>query len=269
MPCWARSRPFEPALRGLLRTFGLRVGAISRGRLRARIRDPATGNPMFLAATEPMLRARASRRQELADLERRGRQPAQDDPVCHRLMSMPGIGAVPPGRGGSHPVHILEEGRALGRPDAPAQPVRRARRVGRDRPGAGDVTLRRALCQAATVMMHRGRATWLGTWAAQVARRRGRRRAMVALAQRIGLILLRMWRGGTVVRTAPPVTAHAAQAHGALSVARLTAGLRGPPGDAVPTMPWPELLPTDRRAPPMGSAGRNCIAKDPCWQPAR
>lgn len=42
---------------------------------------------------------------------------------------------------------------------------------------AGDVNLRRALCQAATVMMHRGRSTWLSTWAAQVTRRRGSRRA--------------------------------------------------------------------------------------------
>ncbi len=49
---------------------------------------------MLEAATEPMLRARASLRQELAGLERRVRQLAQDDPVCHRLMSMPGIGAV-------------------------------------------------------------------------------------------------------------------------------------------------------------------------------
>jgi transposase len=58
---------------------------------------------------------------------------------------------------------------------------------------AGDVNLRRALCQAATVMMHRGRSTWLRTWAAQLARRRGAKRAMVALARRIGVILHRMW----------------------------------------------------------------------------
>ena len=58
---------------------------------------------------------------------------------------------------------------------------------------AGDVNLRRALCQAATVMMHRGRSTWLRTWAAQVARRRGAKRAMVALAWRISVILHRMW----------------------------------------------------------------------------
>jgi len=57
---------------------------------------------------------------------------------------------------------------------------------------ACDVNLRRALCQAAPVMMHRGRSTWLRTRAAQVARRRGARRGMVALARRIGAILHRM-----------------------------------------------------------------------------
>ena len=58
---------------------------------------------------------------------------------------------------------------------------------------AGDINLRRALCQAATVMTHRGRATWLRTWAAQVARCRESKRAMVALARRMGVILHRMW----------------------------------------------------------------------------
>lgn len=58
---------------------------------------------------------------------------------------------------------------------------------------AGDVNLRSALCQAATVMMHRGRSTWLRKWAAQVARRRGAKRAMVALARRISVIFHRMW----------------------------------------------------------------------------
>ena len=66
---------------------------------------------------------------------------------------------------------------------------------------AGDVTLRRALCQVATVMMHRGRATWLRTWAAQLARRRGSKRAMVALARRISVILYRMWVDDTDFRS--------------------------------------------------------------------
>jgi transposase len=49
---------------------------------------------MLEAATEPILREWSSLRHELAGLERRVRQLAQDDTVCRRLMSMPGIGAV-------------------------------------------------------------------------------------------------------------------------------------------------------------------------------
>lgn len=187
----------EMSMRGLLRNFGLKVGAISRGRYEHRIRELAEGNPM--------LRVRASLRQELAGLERRVRQLAQDDPVCRRLMSMPGVGAVV----------------ALSYRSAVDDPSRftSSKKVGpwvgmtpsrnqsgeRDVSGgitkAGDVNLRRALCQAATVMMHRGRSTWLRTWAAQVARRRGAKRAMVALARRIGVILHRMWVDDTDFRS--------------------------------------------------------------------
>ena len=69
---------------------------------------------------------------------------------------------------------------------------------------AGDVKLRRALRQAATVMMNRGRSTWPRTWAAQIARSRGRRRAMAAVVLRIDLILHRMWIDGTFLRSEAP-----------------------------------------------------------------
>lgn len=81
----------EMSVRG---NFGLKVGSISRGRFEQRIRELAAGNPMLEAATEPMLRARLSLRQELAGLERHVRQLAQEDPACRRIMSMPGVGAV-------------------------------------------------------------------------------------------------------------------------------------------------------------------------------
>ena len=64
----------EMSLRGLLRNFGLKVGTISRGLFEHRIRELAAGNPMLVAATEPMLRARAALRRELAGLERHVRQ---------------------------------------------------------------------------------------------------------------------------------------------------------------------------------------------------
>ena len=84
----------EMSLRGLLRNFGLKAGVIFRGRFEQRIRKLTDGNAMLEAATAPMLRARTSLRNELAGPERRVRQLAQEDPVCHRLMSMPGVGAV-------------------------------------------------------------------------------------------------------------------------------------------------------------------------------
>lgn len=64
----------EMSLRGLLRSFGLKVGAISRGRFEARIRELAEDNLMLETATAPMLRVRACLRQELAGLEKRVRQ---------------------------------------------------------------------------------------------------------------------------------------------------------------------------------------------------
>jgi len=195
----------EMSLRCLPRNFGLKVGVISCGRFETRIRELADGNLMLEAAIEPMLRARASLRQELAGLEKHVRQFAGEGPVCHRLMSMPGIGAV-----------VALTFRAA--VDNPAR-FRFSKRIGpwvgltpsRSQSGerdvsegitkAGDVNLRRALCQAATVMMNRGRSTWLRTWGAQIAQRRGRKIAMVALARRIAVILHQIWVDGTTFQS--------------------------------------------------------------------
>lgn len=157
--------------------------------------------PARKTATAPILRARTCLRQELAGLEKRVRQLAQDDPVCHRLMTMPGVGAV-----------VALTFRAA--VDDPAR-FRSSKKVGpwvgltpsRNQSGerdvssgitkAGDLNLRRALCQAATVMMNRARSKWLRTWGAQFVQRRGRKVAMVALARRIAVILHRIWVDGT------------------------------------------------------------------------
>ena len=198
----------ELSLRGLLRNFGRKVGNISRGKFEVRIRELAEGNPMLEAATGPMLRARASLRQELAGLERRVRQLAQDDPVCRRLMSMPGIGAVvaltfrPSVDDPTRFTSSKKVGPWVGL--TPSRNQSGERDVSGGITKARDGPLRRALCQAATVMVHRGRSTWLRALAAQVARRRGAKRAMVALAPRIGVILHCMWVDDTDFR--PDIT---------------------------------------------------------------
>ncbi len=84
----------EMSLRGLLRSFGLKVGAIPRRRYDMRVRELVAANAMLEAATTPMLKSRAALRQELASLEREVRGLAKDDPVCRLLMIMPLLGTL-------------------------------------------------------------------------------------------------------------------------------------------------------------------------------
>ena len=60
----------EISLRGVLRNFGLKLGRVSKGRYEARVRELVAGNAMLEAAAEPILRARADLRRELAGLEK-------------------------------------------------------------------------------------------------------------------------------------------------------------------------------------------------------
>ena len=69
---------------------------------------------------------------------------------------------------------------------------------------AGDARARVALFEAAHVMMTRV-ARWfpLKAWAMRVAARRGAKRAKVALARRLAVILHRMWVDGTDFQAQP------------------------------------------------------------------
>ena len=191
----------ELSLRGVLRNFGLKLGRVSKGCWEARVRELIAGNALLEAAAEPILRARAGLRRELAGLEKLVRHLAIDDPVCRLLMTMPGVG----------PVIALTFKAAI---DDPGR-FRRSKDVGpwvgltpgRDQSGernivgaitkAGDAGLRTALYQAATVMLNRARPNWLKAWALRLAVLRGKKRATVALARRLGVVLHRMWRDGT------------------------------------------------------------------------
>ena len=62
----------------------------------------------------------------------------------------------------------------------------------------GDAMMRSLLYEAAQVLLARvKRWSALKAWAMQVARRRGRKKAVVALARKIAVILHRMWIDGT------------------------------------------------------------------------
>ena len=71
----------------------------------------------------------------------------------------------------------------------------------------GDAMMRSALYEAAQVLLTRvKRWSTLKAWAAQVSRRRGHKKAIVALARRIGVILHRMWVDGTEFDWGTPPT---------------------------------------------------------------
>ena len=65
----------------------------------------------------------------------------------------------------------------------------------------GDDMMRTLLYEAAQVMMTRVQKwSWLKAWAMNVAKRRGRQKAIVALARRLAVIMHRMWVDGSVFR---------------------------------------------------------------------
>lgn len=77
-----------------LRNFGLKIGAVAKGRFEARVRELTDGNPMLEAAADPILRVRGALRSELAGLEWLTRDHANADPACRLMMTMPDVGAI-------------------------------------------------------------------------------------------------------------------------------------------------------------------------------
>src|SRR3984957_6374334 len=68
----------------------------------------------------------------------------------------------------------------------------------------GDEMMRVMLYEAAQSMLYSKRWSWLKAWAMQIAKRRGMKKAIVALARRLAVILHRIWVDGTEFRLCHP-----------------------------------------------------------------
>jgi transposase len=79
-------------LRGTLRNFGLKVGAVSGSRYEARVRELVVGFPGLAAITEPLLNVCRVMRQQLAVPHKILLDTVRGDSVCRRLMTAPGVG---------------------------------------------------------------------------------------------------------------------------------------------------------------------------------
>ena len=195
----------ENDLRGTLRNFGLKVGMVGTVKFEARIKELVENLPDLAALVEPLLIVRRVLRQQLGILHRRLLVIVRDDEVCRRLMTVPGVG----------PVVALTYRATV---DVPAR-FHNSKAVGAafgltpskyqsgeiERTGAiskcGDEMMRVMLYEAAQSMLtHTNKWSWLKAWAMKIARHRGMKKAIVALARRLAVIMHRIWVDGTEFR---------------------------------------------------------------------
>ena len=195
----------ESDLRGTLRNFGLKVGTVGSFRFENRIRELVEGQPRLVTIVEPLLTIRRVMRQEFSRLHKMVLSIARQDPVCRRLMTAPGVGAVVAVTYRStidQPQRFVHS-RAVGA-HAGLTP-RRYQSGDIDYDGgisrSGDAMLRTMLYEAAQVLLTQSRQwSWLKAWGMRVAQRRGVKRAIVAVARRLAVVLHRMWTDNTDFR---------------------------------------------------------------------
>jgi len=195
----------ENDLRGTLRNFGLKVGVVGTVKFEQRIRELVADIPDLASLVEPLLVVRRVLREQIAVLHRRLLAIVKDDEVCRRLMTIPGVG----------PVVALTYRTTI---DVPAR-FRNSRAVGavlgltpsKYQSGeseytggiskCGDEMMRVMLYEAAHILLMRAtKWSWLKAWAMQIARRCGLKKAIVALARRLAVIMHRIWVDGTEFR---------------------------------------------------------------------
>ena len=195
-------RDLENQVRGLLKNLGLVIGRAKLNVFAVRAEELIESRPELMAAVKPLLDARNAIEQQVDDLDRKVMRLARNDAQVRRFMTAPGVG----------PVTALC---FLATIDDPTR-FKRSRSVGAyvglttrryasgetDWTGRiskwGDKMLRSYLYEAANVLLTRV-AKWstLKAWGIRLAKRSGLRKAKVAVARKLAVILHRMWIEGT------------------------------------------------------------------------
>jgi transposase len=210
----ARLNDLELCLRGILRGFGLKLGEVAKGRFEARVRELVAGQKTLEVLAGPMLRARAALRAEYAAVHREVLRIVRLDADCRRMMTVPGVGAIV---AMTFKAAVDDPGRFKRSRDVGAHfglTPKRHQSGEVDRSGhiskTGDAQVRTALFEAAHVMLLRvQRFSALKAWALRVARARGLKRAKVALARKLAVVLHRLWVDGTEFRWSSEAAASA------------------------------------------------------------
>lgn len=193
----------ENAIRHSLKSFGVKLGGTSRGKFDQAVREAAADDPLTAELMDAMLTARAALWKQYVRLHDLVVKMVAGSELCRRFMAIPGVG----------PVTALSFMTAI---DDPSR-FRRSRDVAAyfgltsrrwqsgtsiDVKGriskAGDADVRRALYEAASALMTRfkGRDK-VQTWGKEIAKRSCHRKAVVAVARKLSVIMHAMWSDGT------------------------------------------------------------------------
>ena len=195
-------RDLENQVRGLLKNLGLVIGRAKFNVFAVRAEELIDGRPELVAAVRPLLEARKAIEHQVDDLDCKVRKLARNDAQVRRFMTTPGVG----------PITALCFKATI---DDPAR-FKRSRSVGayvgltsrRHASGevdwsgrvskCGDAMLRMYLFEAAGVLLTRVQ-KWsaLKAWGTRLVKRNGLRKAKVAVARKLAVILHRMWIEGT------------------------------------------------------------------------
>jgi transposase len=185
-----------------LKNLGLVIGRAKMNVFAARAGELISDRPELAAAVEPLLLAREAVGRQIADLDGKVRRLAHSCEEVRRFMTAPGVS----------PITALCY---LATIDDPKR-FKRSRSVGAyagsttrryasgeiDWTGriskCGDAMLRSYLYEAANVLLTRN-PKWsaLKAWGLRLAKRSGLRKAKVAVARKLAVILHRMWVDGT------------------------------------------------------------------------
>ncbi|TIV72301.1 MAG: IS110 family transposase, partial [Mesorhizobium sp.] len=193
----------ENAVRHSLKSFGIRLGKVGRAAFEQAVRQAVVDDPLSSELMDAMLSARAALWREYCRLHDLVVKMVARSELCRRFMAIPGVG----------PVTALSFMTAI---DDPSR-FRRSRDVAAyfgltsrrwqsgtsiDVQGriskAGDADVRRSLYEAASGLMTRfkGRDK-VKSWGQAIAKRSCHRKACVAVARKLAVIMHAMWNDGT------------------------------------------------------------------------
>lgn len=188
-------------VRGVLRAHGVKIRACSPSRFVAHVRA-ATVDLETRALVEPLCAMLDTCEKRILEIETTLVSVAENEPICHLLMSAPGVSLIT----ALSYISVLDEAKRFRNAHqvesylglVPGEySTGDGRTLGRITK-AGNPYLRSTLVQAAwSILLHADAGDPLRCWAEGVATRRGKKVAAIALARRLAGVLWAMWRDGT------------------------------------------------------------------------